>query len=345
MRTSLLTPILLALLFVTASNAFGQIDSNILYRITAKHSGKCLAVADGVHSQKNGVGVIQWDCIETETNQQWKIEPVSDNYYTIAAKHSGKCMSVFGGIVSLGNGVVVQQWDCNHGDNQMWRFIHLGDGYYRIEAKHSGKVLDINGGPDATGNGRFAQQWENWNGDNQKFRLQPLSPGVTSGNMTPANCPSEADARIRFNLFVTDNRFIRSAGPFGVDQTIALNFENNTGASIYLKQRPTPELLFREEGLQVERRDGANWFPVLPSGRDPDYVTTDNDPGIRRGTFIDGRPVTQLLELRATMNNTRLWTAPAALGPGTYRLSLTYYRSRDTQGHPSWVCSSTFRVE
>jgi hypothetical protein len=344
MRTSLLTPILPALLFVAAGNAFGQINTSISYRITAKHSGKCLAVAGGVRSLNNGDGVIQWDCLEAENNQKWKIDPVGGDYYKITAQHSGKSLSVFGGIASQGNGAVVQQWDYNGGANQMWRFICLGDGSYQIVAKHSGKTLDINGGPDATGNGPYAQQWENRGGDNQKFRLQPLSPGLASGRATPATCPSEADARIRFNLSGADNRFDRRTRPFRVDQTIALNFENNTGAPIYLNQGRTPELLFREDGLQVERRDGSNWFPVLPSGRCPDYVVRDNGDGTATGAYIDDVPVTRLIDLRATMNITRLWIAPAALGPGNYRLSLAYYRSRDTQSAASFVCSPTFEV-
>ena len=348
LRTSLLTPILLSLLIAAAGNAFGQeIDSSIYYRITAKHSGKCLAVAGGMRSLSNGDGVIQWDCIESEDNQKWQIArvgPVGDRYYKIIAKHSRMALTVFGGAVSTGNGVVVQQWDDNGGINQLWRFDCLGDGSYQIVARHSGKYLDISGGPAATGNGPYAQQWENWGGDNQKFRLQPLSPGLASGLTTPATCPSEADARIRFNLRVADNRFDRRPRPFRVDQTIALNFENNTGSQIYLNQGRTPELLFREEGLQVERREGSNWFPVLTSGRCPGYVITDNDDGTAPRTDIDGEPVIRLNELRSTMNITRLWAAPAALGPGTYRLVLAYYRSSDSQRPPSFVCSSTFEV-
>ena len=342
MRTSILTPILLALLFVAAGNAFGQIDSSIFYRITAKHSGKCLAVAGGVNSQSNGDRVIQWDCIEAEDNQKWQILPVGDIYYKIIARHSGKSLSVFGGIVSLGNGVVVQQWDYNDGANQMWKFDCLGDGSYRIVAKHSGKVLDINGGPDARGNGPHAQQWECCGGDNQKFILQPLSPGLSPGRTTPATCPSEADARI--NLYPADDRFYRRTRQFRVDQTIALKVENNTGSPIYLNQALQPERLIREEGLQIERWNGTGWFPVLPTGRClPDTLVTDNGDGTATSVATHER-VTQLFEFRATMNITRRWIAPAALGPGTYRLSLAYYRSRETQRSPSFVCSPTFEV-
>lgn len=175
MRISLLTPFLLALLFVTAGNAFGQFDSSALYNITAKHSGKCLDVSGGPGSVGNGVQVIQWDCNGGE-NQQWTLTHVGDNYYKILAKHSGKGLDVFGGIFSLGNGVIVVQWDYNAWAHQMWKLIPVGEGYYKILARHSGKSLEIDGGPGAIANGVRAQQWDYVGGDNQQFRLTAL-PG------------------------------------------------------------------------------------------------------------------------------------------------------------------------
>jgi hypothetical protein len=173
-KLSPLTPVLLVLLFVAAGNAFGQIDPSALYRITAKHSGKCLSVAGGMSSLRNGDPLIQWDCIDTEDNQKWQIVPVGDGYYKILAKHSGKAMSVFGGIFSTANDVSIQQWDYNGTANQMWQLSRDAEGCYTIIARHSGKLLDINGGPDATGNGSYAHQWEDVGGANQRWRLTPV---------------------------------------------------------------------------------------------------------------------------------------------------------------------------
>jgi len=181
MLMSSLSVILLVILFA-AGNTFAQeINPSGYYRITAKHSGKCLAVAGGPNSLRNGDRVIQWDCIEEEDNQKWQIIPVGGGYYKILAKHSGKSLDVFGGTAALGNGAIVEQWDYNGSDNQMWRLIRDAGGYYNIVAKHSGKSLDINGGPGATGNGPQAQQWDWVNGDNQRFRLIPLSISGTAG--------------------------------------------------------------------------------------------------------------------------------------------------------------------
>ena len=180
-RGSLLTTLLTAMLLVVAGNVFAQFDPAIYYRITAKHSGKCLAVAGGMNSLRNGDRVIQWECIEAEDNQKWQVVAVGDGYYKIIAKHSGKGLDVFGGTVSTGNGVAVQQWDYVGGDNQKWKIESVGDGYYSIMAKHSGKSLDVNGGVSATSNGPQAQQWDYVGNDNQKWRLTPVSGGGTAG--------------------------------------------------------------------------------------------------------------------------------------------------------------------
>jgi hypothetical protein len=172
MRTSLLTPILLTLLFAAAGSAFGQEPNpNLLYSISAMHSGKCLDVEGGAFG--NGVAVNQWDC-HGGTNQQWLFTPVGDGFYEITAKHSGKALTVYGGIYSTNDGVVVQQWDYNGLFNQMWSVKPLGDGYYEIKARHSGRDLDIR--RDWFHNGAPARQdWpNNPPAPNQRWKLTPL---------------------------------------------------------------------------------------------------------------------------------------------------------------------------
>jgi hypothetical protein len=45
------------------------------------------------------------------------------------------------------------------------------------------------------------------------------------------------------------------------------------------------------------------------------------------------------------MNITRRWAVIAPNGPGTYRLSLVYYNSRNTQTTPVTIYSPTFEVQ
>jgi hypothetical protein len=173
MRASLLTPILLALLFVAAGSAFGQApDPNLFYQISARHSGKCLDVYGGPGAVGNGALIVQWDCYNV-TNQQWTFVPVGAGLYKIIARHSGKALDVFGGVFSAANGVIVEQYDYNGSANQMWYVSDLGNGYYSIIARHSNKGLDVRGA--ATGNGAQVQQYDFLSGHNQQWRLTPLT--------------------------------------------------------------------------------------------------------------------------------------------------------------------------
>ena len=111
-------------------------------------------------------------------------------------------------------------------------------------------------------------------------------------------------------------------------------------SSIYLKSARDPARLIREVGLQIELAEGSRYVSVLPSGRSgPNQVITANT-----STSID-EALTELMELRSTMNITRRWAARGPLAPGTYRLSLVYYGSRDTQRPPVTIYSPTFEVQ
>ena len=135
-----------------------------LYTLTARHSNKCLDVAEA--SSKSGADIQQWDC-HSGNNQKWRLVSKGGDSYTLSALHSGKCLDVSG--ASGNNGANVLQWDCHGKDNQTWRITREGDGYFRITARHSGKCLDVSG---ASGNnGANALQWDCHSGNNQKWKL------------------------------------------------------------------------------------------------------------------------------------------------------------------------------
>ncbi|PYT09116.1 MAG: hypothetical protein DMF60_03195, partial [Acidobacteria bacterium] len=162
-------------------------------------------------------------------------------------------------------------------------------------------------------------------------------------------CPGEAEETQGGVSLYTANSSFHATTQFRLGETIVLKVENNMSRSIYLRcaqERLIRESrLIREEGLQVERFDGSRFVPVLPSGRSrPEQVATDNGDGTGTVTIMDYAALTQLVELRSTWNITRQWTMPAWLGPGTYRLSLVYYGSRNTQGPHNMIYSSTFEV-
>ncbi|MDQ1304827.1 MAG: hypothetical protein QG671_655 [Actinomycetota bacterium] len=140
------------------------------YDVIARHSGRCLDVAEV--STATGANVYQWDCWGGQ-NQQWRFKNLGNGYYQVIVAHSGKCLDVSG--VGTGDGVNVQQWDCLSDQlNQQWRlsFFTSANGYnwYKIVARHSGKCLDVTG--ENTGNGANVQQWTCLAGQlNQQWRL------------------------------------------------------------------------------------------------------------------------------------------------------------------------------
>ncbi|MET9466162.1 RICIN domain-containing protein [Streptomyces sp. NPDC006544] len=127
------------------------------YQITAKHSGKCLDVAN--NSFSHAAPVVQARCVGTH-NQQWRLLPQGDGVkFKIQARHSGLCLDVAHG--SRAHGAPVVQANCSGGSNQVWWFVRppgraalvntsLGvvpqvGNSVGIVADHSGMVLDVAG--------------------------------------------------------------------------------------------------------------------------------------------------------------------------------------------------------
>ena len=164
--------------------------------------------------------------------------------------------------------------------------------------------------------------------------------------LTLGTCPSAAEeTRTPVNLYTTDQRSYRPRTQFRIGDNIVLKIENNTALPIYLTQARDSTVLIREEGLQVERAVGSRYIPVLPSGAMPDQVIVNNGDNTATSTWVDGPTLTQVIELRSTMNITRRWVIKAPNVPGSYRLKLVYYNSRNTQTTAVTIYSPTFEVQ
>jgi hypothetical protein len=103
---------------------------------------------------------------------------------------------------------------------------------------------------------------------------------------------------------------------------------------------------------KLERRDyrlsepwGLVTLPVLPSGAMLDQVIVDYSNNTATSTFAGGPTLTRVMELRSTMNITRRWVVKAPNIPGSYRLKLVYYDSRNMQTTPATIYSPTFEVQ
>jgi hypothetical protein len=145
------------------------IDTSVIYRIVAKHSGKCMDVLGG--SQSNGARVVQSDC-HLGTNQQWQFTDMGGGYYKLAAVHSGKCLDVLG--ASTADGAALVQSNCHNGTNQQFTFLQGGSmsGFHNVRARHSGRALDVQGGSQASG--AYVLQFQPHEGENQQWRIEPV---------------------------------------------------------------------------------------------------------------------------------------------------------------------------
>ncbi|WP_237557721.1 MULTISPECIES: RICIN domain-containing protein [Streptomyces] len=138
------------------------------YNFVARHSGRCLDVAD--NSAADSYDVLQWDC-NGGLNQQWRFKDAGGGYVQVIAEHSGKCLDVAG--ASTADRAYVQQYHCTTGTNQQWLLQDQGNGYYHLVARHSGKCLDVENG--STANGARLIQWPCGTGSNQQFQQRTAS--------------------------------------------------------------------------------------------------------------------------------------------------------------------------
>ncbi|MFG2646077.1 RICIN domain-containing protein [Streptomyces sp. NPDC048370] len=132
--------------------------------IQAKHSEKCLEVADW--SKDNGAAVRQWTCTGGD-NQKWYRWGVSDdvdaNYYINV--NSGRCLEIGGW--ATGNGATANQWGCHYGLNQ--RF-YGGTGFAMDYSYSPQKCLEI--ADWSTQNGAPARLWTCTYQPNQYFYIK-----------------------------------------------------------------------------------------------------------------------------------------------------------------------------
>ncbi|MFD8695469.1 RICIN domain-containing protein [Kitasatospora purpeofusca] len=92
------------------------------YRITARHSGKVLEVADA--SNDNGAAVRQWEW-SGGAHQQWRPEPVGDGWYRLVARHSGRVLQIALGNDGARNGAPVRQQEWVNAGHQKFRLDPL----------------------------------------------------------------------------------------------------------------------------------------------------------------------------------------------------------------------------
>ncbi len=147
---------------VSAASYLSEIDTNSVYVITSRYSGKALEPQDG--STANATKLVQYSLWYADT-QKWYITQAGDGYYYITNFSSGTVIDING--ASTANGANAIIYPNKGGTNQQWQIVSTGDGYYNIISRKSGKYLDVNGKSTADGaeiiqyssNGGYNQQW------------------------------------------------------------------------------------------------------------------------------------------------------------------------------------------
>lgn len=160
----IVTAVVLGVLTAAVGPAQATVPQGYYNEIIARHSDKCLDVANA--GLDDGQQVNQWSC-RGGLNQDWYFENRGNGWYGIRARHSWKCLDVAGG--SLDQGAMIVQATCHFRGNQLWRFDDQVAPFFRLIAQHSGKCLDVSGAD--RGDGAAIVQSYCHDGTNQQFRL------------------------------------------------------------------------------------------------------------------------------------------------------------------------------
>ena len=148
----------------------GSLVNGAIYKITAKHSGKCVDVS-GI-SYDNGANIHQWTFLNAN-NQKWRANDIGGGFWKFTSIHSGKCLEV--GAFSNADGGNVQQWDYVGHNYQQWQVEAVDAGAFKVINRGSGKALDVNG--VSIDNGANIHQWSYGGGNNQKWLFSRVDGG------------------------------------------------------------------------------------------------------------------------------------------------------------------------
>jgi GH35 family endo-1,4-beta-xylanase len=213
------------------------------YILTAKHSGKSLAVK--LASTTNGATVYQYTNNNASSAQQWQIKHVQGGYHKVIAVCSGKALDVSG--VSYKDGALLQQYTFGNGDNQLWKFEKQINGAYKISARHSGKALDVTGVSQA--NEALVQQYKFGGGDNQLWILTKINniaarvpPNNTQNKFQLYPNPGHDLIKVNYN-----NKGEREAG--------LLQTTNSAGKIIQQKK------IILQNGININNINTSGWIP------------------------------------------------------------------------------------
>ncbi len=136
---------------------------------TARHSGKCMGVRDA--STAEGTLVIQWDCWQGATEQQWAFVSAGNGQYQMLNKNSGQCMHLVGD--GTANFIRLEQRGCASGKaSQLFTLQDMGSGYAQIKSVASGRCISVS--TASKRNGAAIAQYDCRGGSSQQWAIGAL---------------------------------------------------------------------------------------------------------------------------------------------------------------------------
>ncbi|OPH59949.1 hypothetical protein BC351_18675 [Paenibacillus ferrarius] len=152
---------------IPAPTGIDTFDSNAVYRIVNKGSGKALGVGNSLNE---GAAVAQRTSLD-EADQQWIIDDLGLGNFKIVNKLSGKTMNVSGN-------TVIQSTDSETSASppsktQQWTISNVGNGYFKIINAHRGKDLENRNSSASDGNPTSSRDY--YGGDHQLWQVQKIA--------------------------------------------------------------------------------------------------------------------------------------------------------------------------
>ncbi len=158
---------------ITVNKPTPDIDPTKCYKITNKHSGKCLETHNGSYYTPT-------PCVQNDYNgsnyQKWNFTDAGNGCYKIQNVQSGKyfaCNNNWNGAQLCQNNYDNYSGQCD------WNVIKNNDGSYTYKNRYCGKVADISG--SSKDNGASCVAYNNFNTDNQEWNIEVVEAPKTSG--------------------------------------------------------------------------------------------------------------------------------------------------------------------
>jgi len=150
--------------FAKTDEEVPEITSGKVYKITAKHSGKVLALQ--TDDQQAGASIVQ-QAYEEKERQLWQIDIAGEAYYSL------KSMASELSVIRKESGDVQQYpFDCM-ADEGKWNLIYVGNGYFNIQPKRSLKMLGIS--ESSMTENALVKTMDISDSDNQLFELKEVN--------------------------------------------------------------------------------------------------------------------------------------------------------------------------